>query len=1688
MSNAAAQLEAGGLILTKAKVDAASTEQIVARAYRHPALGDRAVIRLAPDRLGQAEDLAMEFLGFLEPEVSAPLAVQQRRSLGFAAWALVNDPANARFALDLVKQMKAAARQARSKPGHGWDAYTAMATELGRSVRHFLPPFWEEVGRTFKDFGNQTYAGRALNKSLEAERVHALESDRARRRDVILEFVLSGCLTSNALSDYGADLQGHYPPREAFDIFRDLCVRRTNGGMPPWATLPKDFTKLAKAAGLDGDKELEKWLEEVIESPAMGRPPLQFWKTCGGHCKRIVARNPAFALALLRHTKPEPRYYGDSKLGPWIELLDEWGVLEYLWKDKHKGAPPLGEPIAAWFSRIVRDAIPAPQRTLAILEKLAPRLKKENEPLSLSIAERHRSTDVDIDVLEACLALGIKVGDPPPNFSVSFSGWLSANIDHPFRNQDIAYSAKDERFKSAIMSGLEEALACRGGEQKRGYQQAALEQRAFPLAAGDRPGIKGLWRLHTTSLIDILEESGLASFEMAESRLASTLWPEALRLFPELAERLMRVNPVAMLRRTLQAGVFEEYGLPAFEETIERNNIKIQYHQYWDNNIHLTFPSIVVSDKIHAFVIGGDGEVAKHELRLPKKSEIVVIVAVGDDLAVNYRDEKYQGRFYWVSDPAQHYDASGYWHFRSASHQAATALDDGSVFLGEKAVRTGDKQMPVSHAYVHDGERFWSVSQEYDQQSNEHHWKIREVDPHTGKPIRESVPPWFEETDGGTIELSASDLRPAPPGAKDSPLGMKDGMIGWKTVKRRDGSYFGLGIDGRRWDKPLIQADGTFALPVALLRQAGTNEFLPVTTSGPRVGNYWIWDPSGSTVVTMIHDFESDDEEGRATVLPLQFWHFLRARDQVSSRKLRGVSHPDSAALLKAAAEDRAREQDVPRGSGKGPVERKNLLAAVKRLLPEAPERMALGVASVIERAGQECADFIALRDKASTESTKETQSATSVINRKSDIAAVHWGLRAFQTYGDDRQISLSEHLAAVAAFLKGTSKGGDLPQTNCRWFSMLENLPLRCWQAYWRAMAAKMNRKDKSEVAWLAFLKFWHDLGIADLPGVFDIMEGYPEGAKKNAWGGYDVEATGSRAFAIKKGEDLFIAIASDDGYYQPGLLPYQFLRYSTARTPGSPPGYKVKNLRRITAHYDRAQIEAFVTAVESCIAPPLPSLAELQETAKKLSASPAEIGLIWLGGLNVDSYENNFLPGELRTALGLKTADASAGRQALRNLNPSVLTQLYEAVVSHGCAAPFAADRTPVLRLIETAWQAKMPKRLQIEAALQTRLSALGKASRWQRLNHETVLAVAADPAKHPLLKPRELEFKVDAKKQRYGGLELAGKDKGEGVDVGDSLRSIVQLVALVHAETAAGHPCRAEMPALIKQTTMLLNSPTVLFELRSLQLYDGQNKSLKPSEWLNTHVGKIKANPQDGTARFDDGFITAAALDSQLYALIAYRPAKLKDQGDMARLQGILALGAVEGYSTGDGYISVVAAIKSLGFQKLAKAILAKNVPEGQWPQNPNHTAAAVVKAIRTKYKLGQDAAVLYAQVLALPDPTTANVRNWNGWTAAQLKTASAELIGRKLVLEAVRERAGRSIFLPGEWTVLKAPWLPIERWKLVQLVELELNPGVLCPAGGPMVLRPFEDVFAEAWQRVLGGDGPRYEEVKRRKKTK
>lgn len=161
------ELAQAGAIVVQAepKLDAVS-----ARAYRHPALGERQVVRLVGDTLGTAEDLTLEFHGFTL-ESSAPVGYGLRKGLGFPAWALLNDPEHAAYALEVVKEFRAQARLARSRPGAAKDGFDGIAQQLGRSVPHFLPSFYEEAARVFLEHGNSNMATTMFGKARQAEKV-----------------------------------------------------------------------------------------------------------------------------------------------------------------------------------------------------------------------------------------------------------------------------------------------------------------------------------------------------------------------------------------------------------------------------------------------------------------------------------------------------------------------------------------------------------------------------------------------------------------------------------------------------------------------------------------------------------------------------------------------------------------------------------------------------------------------------------------------------------------------------------------------------------------------------------------------------------------------------------------------------------------------------------------------------------------------------------------------------------------------------------------------------------------------------------------------------------------------------------------------------------------------------------------------------------------------------------------------------------------------------------------------------------------------------------------------------------------------------------------------------------------------------------------------------------------------------
>jgi hypothetical protein len=135
------------------------------------------------------------------------------------------------------------------------------------------------------------------------------------------------------------------------------------------------------------------------------------------------------------------------------------------------------------------------------------------------------------------------------------------------------------------------------------------------------------------------------------------------------------------------------------------------------------------------------------------------------------------------------------------------------------------------------------------------------------------------------------------------------------------------------------------------------------------------------------------------------------------------------------------------------------------------------------------------------------------------------------------------------------------------------------------------------------------------------------------------------------------------------------------------------------------------------------------------------------------------------------------------------------------------------------------------------------------------------------------------------------------------------------------------------------------------------------------------------------------------------------------------------------------------------------------------NPQISAPELVPIVAKDLGISTDAACLYLQLLAAPDPSDQRVGRWNSWSAETLGTTSDELVATGLATRAARPNSGRGIFLPGAWVKLHKPNHSLERYKTSSLIF-----------AFDLVLAPHapDRQFASAWERFRGGDRPRQDE--------
>ena len=1638
------QLIAAGALLPLGTSLAADcpVDTVSARSYRHRALGERVVVRLTPDVLAAGEDITFATLGFEAPNIAPSVAQQAQRGLGFPGWALVNDPKNARYALDVMKDFRREAKRAASKPGHAKEGFDALAGKLARSAPHFLPSFYEEAGRAFITQGNSNYASQCFSKAREAERTQGLEVDEALRMEAFAEFALAGAVSIKALSTYAKDLRESLDAVQAYSHFRRLTVRRTLGGLPPWKGMAKELRKLADEAKLERAQEDQSLLEELLESSAIAKAPKTFWKDYEAALKALVDRSGRALERVLSVIPAPPGDDDESFIGEWIALLDRLGVIA-----AYEAPIAVEQKLPAathWFEKLLRQALDgwgndgAPDALFALLRRLAPRLKEEGLPLKLE----DEYDQLELDLCDLALELGLAVRDPSKETDISLHSWSRAadqddGEEHP---RDPVHVAADPRFAAL----LDKAVASEAGDER------------FERHAAGKSAMLEARRRWLTALLDSAPET-LPELQGRIERVTEQTTVKTFVEFPEALPKLQGWMVAPSLTRTLRGGIFGELWWKDFEAAcLELGDGKTSPF------LSGPFPHLVVSNGRRAIVLGAQGRVLEHDLQVPQNAKLRHLLYLDGQLLVAYRDRNWVDKGYWSANPRKKLDLSlSHWGEGDLSG-VLLPLPAGGAHTGKALLRAGDSQIPdTTETLFSDGQSFWQLH--YSEKSERHH--LRELDPETGALGRTSLPRFFEEFATGDTELALgrSMLRPAPTGLMESPLGYAEGMLGWRfRVKRSDeGELFDVmeRIDGVRWQSALEDGrivDTVLSLPGAILGVDDSGYGSEVDCS--------LWEPSGTLVVSKLK--QDSDDALSVPLLPPHYWHYFRPRDEAGSLALRTIEEGTVGALLASCSAELKAAQE----GGNVRVEAfigghvdgdtaifSETLKLMEQLLPAISDRglrrEVLREVAQAALAGQELAALCRGRDP----ENRELESEQGERDERGEL--IHNALRPLL----DDVSDMSEFFPALrtldAFFAEG--KASAAPECEASWYDLLgDGIVAAAFLAPSQAL------DEKERPVWLDLLRLWADSVFCREPESFRVgqMELRRKALPFPLKGDWSLRALGEF-----EGDRFFLPnIDSDDDEQTIDVV-----QYSPSGNFVVLPGAKVKGERRFRSDWATPErLRAVVAMVEERGVRPF-ERAHAEALAEQAGASYGEAALLLAGLPNLRSYDRNFLAKEVREQLGLKVNEADMARQPFKALSDERRRKLFEQAMPDDPAALYALEgQLPgFLPRLAAGCRKALGKRVQIEPEIALLLDK--RLARIESL--QSMLPALTAPKKDKRLTV-DGRYVLDA----YGDVEEVSSAKT--TFDGDIMAAVSAYVATIHYELPVGHALGAQLVELVQLAQERTRSEHFLLDG---PFFHAGN--LKKNQAFVDALGGEPYRPKDLDAKAqagrDTGELIAFADPDGDRVCIAFRPGKVRNWVELCKL------GEPESWGGYSGYHRARAAevLLSERILQIAERTAASPLEAGSYEANPKNSAPKLVASVAEAREFSPEAACLYLQLLALPAPTDSWVRRLNGWSPKVLRKAGEELLAAKLVIKAKRAGAGRELFLPGAWEPLKAPNSALESWKLPLYGVRRTAEGKLDIPLGPIVpVRPLHVLFEQVWQRIESGDIPCYEQATARRR--
>ena len=1617
-------LAAGAVLPPDAKGAGERAVPLTARTYTHPGLDDRVVVRLVAGELGAAEDLAAGFLGLEQAAEPAVVGLGSRQSLGFPEWVLVHHPEDGHHALGVVPDLERAARQAKSRPKAALDAYVELGARLAASVPHFLPTFYEQAGRVFLAEENATYAAQLFTRARKAEAEHGLVIEEDRLDAVFLEFALAGALPVKVLSAYGKELGARVPAEEALRRFTRLCLRRTAGGLPPSAQMAGDLRKLARAAGQDADLAEQVYLSELLGLPATLRAAAGWWKGHRAALVALAARERQVRGTLLDML---PAGSDDEMPALWLQVLEDSGATAGLWDASLPEEERPRDGTAGWLERFLtfrerarswRGSTRMPQ-LYPLVERAVDRLRAELAASGGALKVTH-----DIDLIDLLLSLDVPVTAPERGHALPLEQWSSGD-----GHRDLLHLGADARFHGAFLKGAD-----RFSDDEPGL-------RAIRLLA-QSPGCRPLLAQWVRTVVDRFTAVGLPQLPDALARL-KWLPAEALALAEADVREAVATDLAPVLARTLRAGLFDELGWPAWEEAAAELVAKKQVE---DLIVADAWPHLVVAGEAQARVIGAEGTLLTHDLRIPKDDRY-------GDPGFHHVDGELL--VYWNS---RNDGLRGYWHTRAdrvenlegprgtrgtemdwykGNFPITLPLPGGGRTTGRGVLHAGDTTVPEERPLLFDGSNYW-VWQADSEDREEHGWY--EYDPATDERGRMSRPAFFADAlrdapAGSTF--AGGRLRPSPTTGAAPASAPVDGLVGLCRLELPDGSTRVQDLAGHTLTLP---ADA--GRPFTLVMFPGAERPTAVVHNGWQLdlvdadGVVTAWGKTDRTAGVF--------GEGSLLLPPVQYWECLTPRDPAGSTALRHIDRDTTAALLSAA----------------GDKEPEALPGAIRTLLHVTHPALLAGIAGVVRYAAAQQA----VLDAAATRLTLALEGGvadegpagpTDSLLRDAmsglGVSNGYWWNRDDQADTVFRVLRILTRAADATDVVPepGDARlhldGPELPVGQPELRTLLGRVTALAHRA------AAGTTTDEHREALRQLLAGFERLGLGQsgAAGRWRAVTLHLDAHRLRSAPGSWREGSWNGLLPLPDG--AFIAVTGhgspdDDGCDFTGLF------HDPAGRFAAPEPYKVLACEPIGEDEHPGRLGAFLAALaERGPAPWFPDAAE--EFARLTGVTETMARLVVAGLPQVDAYERTFLTTEARTVIGVKVAPAAVAKGELGAIDSAVRAAVVAALVP---ADPVRLwTEGPDVAAGAAVWNGRLGKRPAVPEDLLSDAVRAFKHTPWPV---REALPALLEPARAPELS-RDLRWEVIGDRVRPVGDDTAGF-------TAQILVGSVGLAAWLAHRLPAGDPIRAALPPVLTAVRQRLAGPGFMLDL-------GEYISLPAFR-------KTAGTPTETGPGFERyGAVVLATQDDQP------APGIRVDLLDEAGQDPYLPATRVN-----DQPYRAEIALRLVRDPRFAALLADPGEPmagacdkDGTWwPQDPGRSVPDLVTEAAKEYGIGEDAATLYLMLLAMPDPTDRTTARWTGWKPARLKAARAELAATDLVVEATRTRAGRSLFLPGGWAEQPSPRVPLERWKLplFGLVNGEhASLGVIVPT------EPAADLYRRAWQRVREGEAPRFEELKVRR---